>query len=132
MNIVDSSGWLEYFSGGANAEHFLTPLQESASLIVPTITLYEVFKVVLREAGENEALQAIAAMQKGTVVDLTASVAMNVAKLSMQHNLPMADSIILATAISYNCVIWTQDSDFKNIQGVKFFPKNAKANMGIE
>ena len=132
MNIVDSSGWLEYFSGGANAEHFLTPLQESASLIVPTITLYEVFKVVLREAGENEALQAIAAMQKGTVVDLTASVAMNVAKLSMQHNLPMADSIILATAISYNCVIWTQDSDFKNLKQVKFFPKNAKANMGIE
>ena len=132
MNIVDSSGWLEYFSGGANAEHFLTPLQESASLIVPTITLYEVFKVVLREAGENEALQAIAAMQKGTVVDLTASVAMNVAKLSMQHNLPMADSIILATAISYNCVIWTQDSDFKNLKQVKFFPKNAKANKGIE
>ena len=132
MNIVDSSGWLEYFSGGANAEHFLTPLQESASLIVPTITLYEVFKVVLREAGENEALQAIAAMQKGTVVDLTASVAMNVAKLSMQHNLPMADSIILATAISYNCVIWTQDSGFKNLRQVKFFPKNAKANKGIE
>ena len=123
MNIVDSSGWLEYFSGGLNAEHFLPPLQEPSSLIVPTITLYEVFKVVLRETSENEALQAIAAMQKGTVVDLTVSVAMNAAKLSMQHKLPMADSIILATAISYNCVIWTQDSDFENLQRVKFFPK---------
>ena len=123
MNIIDSSGWLEYFSGGPNAEHFLPPLQESSSLVVPTITIYEVFKVVLREAGENEAIQAIAAMQKGTVVELTASVAMNAAKLSMKHNIPMADSIILATAISYNCIIWTQDSDFENLQRVKFFPK---------
>ena len=123
MNIVDSSGWLEYFSGGPNAEHFLPPLQESSSLVVPTITIYEVFKVVLREAGENEAIQAIAAMQKGMVVELTASVAMNAAKLSMKHNIPMADSIILATAISYNCIIWTQDSDFENLQRVKFFPK---------
>lgn len=124
MNIVDSSGWLEYFSGGSNAEHFLPPLQEPSSLIVPAITIYEVFKVVLRETGENEALQAIAAMQKGTVVELTASTAMNAAKLGIQHNLPMADSIILATAISHNCIIWTQDSDFENLQRVKYFPKN--------
>ncbi|MGD9367032.1 MAG: type II toxin-antitoxin system VapC family toxin [Desulfobacteraceae bacterium] len=124
MNIVDSSGWLEYFCDGQNAEHFLVPLQEPSSLIVPTITIYEVFKVVLREVGENAALQAIAAMQKGTVIELSASVAMKAAKLSMRHNLPMADSIILATAISYNCIIWTQDSDFENLQKVKFFPKN--------
>jgi predicted nucleic acid-binding protein len=123
MNIIDSSGWLEYFSGGPNAEHFLPPLQESSSLVIPTITIYEVFKVVLREAGENEAIQAIAAMQKGMVVELTTSVAMNAAKLSMKHNIPMADSIILATAISHNCIIWTQDSDFENLQRVKFFPK---------
>jgi predicted nucleic acid-binding protein len=124
MNIVDSSGWLEYFSGGPNAERFLPPLQNPSSLIVPTIIIYEVFKVVLREAGENEALQAIAAMQKGTAVDLTSCVAINAAKLSLQHNLPMADSIILATAISYDCVIWTQDSDFENLKRVKFFPKD--------
>lgn len=130
MNIVDSSGWLEYFSDGQNAEHFLVPLQEPSSLIVPTITIYEVFKVVLREAGENAAIQAIAAMQKGTVVELSASVAMNAAKLSMKHNLPMADSIILATANSYNCIIWTQDSDFENLQRVKFFPKNGPGQPG--
>lgn len=130
MNIVDSSGWLEYFSGGPNAEHFLPPLQDPSSLIVPTITIYEVFKVVLRETGENEALQSIAAMQKGSVVDLTASVAMNAAKLSLQHNIPMADSIILATANAYKCIIWTQDSDFENFQGVKFFPKNAAGQKG--
>jgi predicted nucleic acid-binding protein len=130
MNIVDSSGWLEYFSGGSNAERFLSPLQEPSSLIVPTITIYEVFKVVLREVGENEALQAIAAMQKGTVVELTASIAMNAAKLGVQHNLPMADSIIYATAISHNCVIWTQDAGFENLQRVKFFPKDGMGPKG--
>jgi predicted nucleic acid-binding protein len=123
MNIVDSSGWLEYFSGGPNAEQFLPPLKEPSSLIVPTITIYEIFKVVLRETGENEALQSIAAMQKGSVVDLTASLAMNAAKLSLKHTLPMADSIILATADAYKCVIWTQDSDFENLERVNFFQR---------
>lgn len=123
MNIVDSSGWLEYFSGGPNADHFLVPLKETSTLIVPTITIYEVFNVVLRETGENEALQSIAAMQKGSVIDLTAGIAMNASKLSLHHNLPMADSIILATAKAYECIIWTQDSDFENWKGVKFFPK---------
>ncbi len=130
MNIVDSSGWLEYYSGGPNAEYFLPPLQEPSALIVPTITIYEVFKVVLRETGENAALQAIAAMQQGTVVDLTASIALNAARLSMQNNLPMADSIILETAISYDCIIWTQDSDFENLQQVRFFPKNSGGQPG--
>ena len=123
MNIVDSSGWLEYFSGGPNAEYFSSPLKEPSSLIVPVITIYEVFKVVLREAGENEALQSIAAMQKGQVKDLTFSLSMNAAKISLQHNLPMADSIIFATANIYKCSLWTQDSHFENLSGVNFFPK---------
>jgi predicted nucleic acid-binding protein len=130
MNIVDSSEWLEYFSGGPNSGQFFTPLQDPSSLIVPTITIYEVFKVVLREAGENEALQSIAAMQKGTVVDLTASIAMKVAKLSLQYNLPMADSIIFATANTYKCVIWTQDSDFEKLPGVNFYPKYIEDQQG--
>lgn len=123
MNIVDSSGWLEYFSGGPNAERFATPLQDPYALIVPSITVYEVFKVVMREAGENDALQAIAAMQQGTVVDLSPGLAMEAARLSLQHNLPMADSIILATAVIHEGVIWTQDADFKHLPGVKYFPK---------
>jgi predicted nucleic acid-binding protein len=123
MNIVDSSGWLEYFSDGPNSNHFSAPLKDSASLIVPVISIYEVFKVVLREAGENEALQAVAAMQKGKVIDLTTNLAMSAAKLSLHHKLPMADSIILATAKAHNCTIWTLDADFKNISGVKFFSK---------
>ena len=123
MNIVDSSGWLAYFADEPNAKHFLTPLNDASSLVVPTVTIYEVFKVVLRESSENEALQAAVAMGKGTVVDLTATLAIAASKLSLEHNLPMADSIILATAKEFVATIWTQDSDFKNIGGVKYFPK---------
>lgn len=123
MNIIDSSGWLEYFSDGPNAHSFLEPINDTASLIVPVITIYEVFKVVLRESTESEALQAVAAMQKGKVVDLNGHIAMKASKLSIQHNLPMADSIILATAQVYKCVIWTQDADFENLEHVKYFSK---------
>ena len=123
MNIVDSSGWLAYFADEPNAKHFISPLKDTDSLVVPTITLYEVFKVVLRESSENEALQATAAMQKGTVVDLTVPLAIAASKLSLEKGLPMADSIILTTAKAYDAILWTQDSDLKNMPGVKFFPK---------
>jgi toxin FitB len=123
MNIVDSSGWLAYFADEPNAKHFLTPLKDTASLIVPTVTIYEVFKVVLRESSENEALQAAVAMRKGKVVDLTSSLAIAASRLSLAHNLPMADSVILATAKESGATIWTQDSDFKDMDNVKYFPK---------
>jgi predicted nucleic acid-binding protein len=123
MNIVDSSGWLAYFADEPNAKHFITPLKDTASLVIPSVTIYEVFKVVLRERSENEALQAAAAMQKGKVVDLTAMLAIAASKLSLKHGILMADSIILATAKAFDAVIWTQDSDFKDIAGVKYFPK---------
>lgn len=123
MNIVDSSGWLSYFADEPNAKHFLAPLHDAASLIVPTVTIYEVFKVVLRESDENDALQAAVAMQRGKVVDLSAPLAITAAKLSLEYNLPMADSIILATAKELNATLWTQDSDFEKISGVKYFPK---------
>jgi predicted nucleic acid-binding protein len=126
MNIVDSSGWLAYFADEPNAKHFLAPLNDSASLVVPTVTIYEVFKVILRESGENDALQAVVAMRKGTVVDLTASLAIAASKLSLEHNLPMADSIILATANKFNATLWTQDADFENIKNVKYFPKKIR------
>ena len=123
MNIVDSSGWLAYFADEPNAQHFLIPLNDTAALVVSTVTIYEVFKVVLRESSENEALHAVVAMQKGTVVDLTPPLAIAASKLSLEHNVPMADSIILATAKEFDATLWTQDSDFKNIDGVKYFPK---------
>jgi toxin FitB len=123
MNLVDSSGWLAYFADEPNAKYFLPPLKDTASLVVPTMTIYEVFKVVLRESSENEALQAAVAMRKGKVVDLTSSLAIAASKLGLAHNLPMADSIILATAKECNATIWTQDSDFKDMDNVKYFPK---------
>ena len=123
MNIVDSSGWLAYFADEPNAEHFFPPLSDSDSLVVPVITIYEVFKVILRASSENEALQAVVAMRKGKVVDLTTPLAIAASRLSLEHQLPMADSIILATAQEFKAIIWTQDSDFKNISEVKYFPK---------
>jgi len=123
MNIVDSSGWLSYFADEPNADYFVAPLSDAASLIVPTVILYEVFKVVMRESGEKKALQAVVAMQRGAIVELTADIALAAAKLSLEYTLPMADSIILATARQYGAVIWTQDADFKNMKEVKYFPK---------
>jgi predicted nucleic acid-binding protein len=123
MNIVDSSGWLAYFADEPNAGHFLPPLSDSDLLVVPVITIYEVFKVILRESGENKALQAVVAMQKGKVVDLSTPLALAASRLSLEHQLPMADSIILATAQEFKAILWTQDSDFKNISKVKYFPK---------
>jgi len=123
MNILDSSGWLEYFADGPNAEHFSIPLENLDELLVPTICLYEVFKVVLRESGEDNALQATALMKQGKVIDITQDVAIMAAKISHEQQLPMADSLILATAYRYEAVVWTQDVDFKGKPSVKFFPK---------
>ena len=123
MNIIDSSAWLSFFADEPSSGNFLTPIQDKHSLIVPVITIYEVFKVVLREASENEALQVIGAMQKGIVVDLTSNIAISASKLSLKHKLPIADSIILSTAKHYNAIVWTQDIDFKDIPGVNYFQK---------
>lgn len=122
-HILDSSGWLAYFADEPNAKHFVVPLQNMESLIVPSITIFEVAKVILRESSENNALQAVIAMQKGTVVDLNASLAIAAAKASLEHGIPMADSIILATASAFGAILWTQDADFKNMRNVKYFPK---------
>jgi len=123
MNVVDTSGWLAYFAGEPNAKHFAPALQTPQELVVPTVTLYEVFKVVLRESSENAALQAVAAMQKGTVVDLSPKLALAASKLSLQHALPMADAIILATAQAFEATLWTQDAHFKGLDGVKYVVK---------
>ena len=123
MNVVDSSAWLEYFADGPNAETFSKPLQETEALLVPTICLYEVFKLVLRQRGESAALSAIALMRQGRVVDLTERIALLAADLSLQTKLPMADSIILATARMHDAHIWTQDSDFDGLNDVTFVAK---------
>lgn len=123
MNVVDSSGWLEYFADGPNAGHFAAALRRPGELVVPAVSVYEVFKVVLRESGENAALQACAAMQRGAVADLTSKLALAAARLSLLHGLPMADAVILATAREHRATLWTQDVHFKDLAGVRFIPK---------
>ena len=123
MNLVDSSGWLEYFGKGANGEQFAPPICNTAELLVPTICIYEVFKRVVQQRGDEEALKAVGWMSLGEVVDLTQEIALKAAALSIKHRLPMADSIILATAQSNNAVLWTQDEDFKGIEGVQYIQK---------
>ncbi|TNF93664.1 MAG: type II toxin-antitoxin system VapC family toxin [Gammaproteobacteria bacterium] len=123
MNVVDSSGWLEYFANGPHAEHFAKPLQDVDHLIVPTITLFEVFKVVLRERDENDAFEAIALMKQGKEVGLSSKLAIESARNSLIYKIPMADSIILTTAQSYQAIIWTQDEDFEDLDNVRYFPK---------
>lgn len=123
MNVVDSSGWLEFFADGVNAEQFSQPLSDLEQLIVPSISVFEVFRVVCRQRGEEQALQAAALMQHGKIVELSSSLALYAAKLSIELKLPMADSIILATARLHEATLWTQDNDFEGIDGVRYFPK---------
>lgn len=123
MNVVDSSAWLEFFADGPNAEVFAAPLRNRQELVVPSITVYEVFKVVCRQRGEDAALQAAALMQQGMVVELSPSLAMVAAKTSLELSLPMADSIILATARLHKATLWTQDEHFSNIPSVRFVRK---------
>lgn len=123
MNVVDSSGWLEFFADGANADFFASAIENTEELIVPAISLFEVFKRVLSQRGEDAALQVSTAMQQGRVVDLDASLALESARLSATLKLPLADSIILATARAFNATLWTQDSDFRDLSDVRYIDK---------
>jgi len=123
MNVVDSSGWLEYFGQGSNGEFFAPVIRASAQLVVPTISMYEVYKRISLQRDEEEALSAIAWMTVGLVADLTQEIALTAADLSVEHQLPMADSIILATARAHNATLWTQDEHFKDLPDVKYVEK---------
>lgn len=123
MNVVDSSGWLEYFADAPNAGFFAPAIRSVSELVVPTISLYEVFRRILRQGSEDEALRAVGFMMQGSVADLTPAIALSAAGLSLQLKLPMADSIMLATAQAHNAMFWTQDSDFEDVPGVKYVRK---------
>jgi len=120
MNVVDSSAWLEYLAAGSNAAYFADVIENTAELIVPTLILYEVFKRIVQQRSENEALQVVAVMQQGKVVELDSRTALTAARISIDNQLPMADSVILATAKLNNALLWTQDSHFEGIPNVKY------------
>jgi len=123
MNLVDSSGWLEYLADSRNAKFFAPVLEDTENLVVSTINIYEVFKRVLQQRGEDAALQAVALMQQVGVADITSPIAMDAAKLSAELRLPMADSLILATARACGATLWTQDADLAGLRGVKYIKK---------
>jgi len=127
VNIVDSSGWIEYFTEGPNSGFFAGAIEKVDELIVPALAVYEVFKWVSRERGETQALKAIAHMQLGEVVDLDSKLAIYAARLSLQAKLPMADSIIYATARASEATLWTQDDDFAGLDDVKYIAKKKGA-----
>jgi len=119
-NVVDSSGWLEYFTDSGRASLFAPAIEDAENLMIPVITIYEVCKKVLRERGENDALQIASMMQTGQVIDLDSALALE----AMRYPLPMADSLIYATAMRHGATLWTQDEHFKDLPQVRFFPKN--------
>ena len=126
LNVVDSSAWLAYLAEEAGANHFSAAIEDTAHLVVPVICLLEVFKVVARQRAEGDALQAVALMQQGRVVDVDATLSLIAAKASIDHHLPLADSLVYATALRVDAVVWTQDEDFRDLPGVKLFPKKKR------
>ncbi len=123
MNVVDSSAWLAYFADEPTADFFTPAIEDSESLIVPSICLYEVFKVILRERGEDDAILAVAAMQEGQVVDLDSDLAIEAAAVGYEENMAFADSVIYAISQKYSATLWTQDKHFAKKPRVKYIAK---------
>ncbi len=126
MNVVDSSAWLEYFADGPNASKFADPIQDEGQLLVPSITLFEVFKRVRMQRDSDLALEAVAQMKRGAVIDLDGDLAIEAAEMSADLGLSLADSVILATAQSEDATLWTQDAHFEGMSGVQYYAHGAK------
>jgi len=127
VNVVDSSAWLEYFADGPNAGFFAPAIEATDELVVPSICLLEVFKRVCQQRGEGPALQAVAVMHQGRVVDLDSALALIAARIGTDTKLALADSVVLATARQIEATLWTQDADFEGFPGVKFRAKKSAA-----
>jgi len=123
MNIVDSSGWIEYFTDDTNAKHFTPIIENTGDLIVSVINIYEVYKKILQKTDENYALTAIALMQQAKVINVTSQVSIEAARFNIKYKMPMADSIIYVTGLLNNATVWTQDYDFINLPNVNFIKK---------
>lgn len=124
-NIVDSSAWLSYLAGEASARYFSAVIEDAANLVVPTICLFEVLKVIARQRGDGDALQAVALMQQSEVVPLDSNLAILAAKVSVENRLPLADSVVYATTLQAGGVLWTQDNDFDGLPDVRYYPKKS-------
>ena len=127
LNVVDSSAWLAYLADEAGAEHFITAIEDTDHLVVPVVCILEVFKIVARQRGDGDALQAVALMQQAKVIDLDANLALIAGKAAIDHNLPLADSMVYATAMLVEGVVWTQDDDFEDLPDVRYYPKRKRS-----
>jgi predicted nucleic acid-binding protein len=127
MNVIDSSGWLEYFSNGENADFFADAIEDAENLLVPVICLYEVYKRVAQLYDVGAAQTSIGDMVNGKVIDVDESVALNAAQISLDLKLAMADSLMLASTRAYAATLWTQDEHFKNLPGVRYIEKKPRA-----
>jgi predicted nucleic acid-binding protein len=123
MVIVDSCGWLEWFVNGKLAEQYQKYLADQEQLIVPAIILYEVYKILKREVGEEKALLAAGYMKQSPVIPLDETLALSSADIALRENLALADAIIVAVSRSCNCTIITSDSDLQNQPDVTYIPK---------
>ncbi len=123
MNVVDSSAWLEVLADGPNAPRFAGALLEASRLLVPVVVVTEVTRKVLRERGEQAALEVRAWLEQGVIVELDTHLAWLAARLGVRHRLPLADSLVYATASAFDATVWTQDEDFAGLPGVRYFPK---------
>jgi toxin FitB len=123
LSVVDSSAWIEYVTDGPNADFFATAIEATDRLLIPTITITEVFRWVLRERGEHDALQAIALMTQGTVVALDTAISISAARLGHQHRIPLGHGLVLASARAFGAVLWTQDADFAGLTNVQYRAK---------
>ena len=126
LNVVDSSAWLAYLADDATAAQFAHAIEDTEHLVVPAICILEVFKVVARQRGETDATQAVVVMLQGTVVDLDATLALTAARIGLAHKLPLADSVVYATAQQADAILWTQDDDFTGLPDVRYVPKSAR------
>lgn len=124
MILIDSNGWIEYFTDGPNSDIFAAAIYESkGNIAIPTIVIYEVFKKILNEAGEEKALQVIGQLKRYKIIVLDEDIALTAAEISCENKIPMADSIVYATAKTMQAEVWTQDDDFKDLPNVKYFKK---------
>ncbi len=127
MNLIDSSAWLEYFAAGPSARFVAAAIENVDELLVPTIVLVEVTRRVMQQRDEDAALQVAAVLHQGQVVTLDSAIALSAAHFGVEYKLPLADSIIFATAKHRSATLWTFDADFKGLPSVKYFSKSPPA-----
>ena len=124
LHIIDTCGWLEYIAETSNAKNFEKAILDTNNLIVPAIVIYEVFKKICLDYNEDTALEVIAELKQGRVIEINETISIYAAKLSIEKKLPMADALIYATGLLFKATIYTQDNHFENLPGVKYFKKN--------